>query len=124
MLKIPQCMAFNWLETDGRCYLRSKWVRTLIGSALAESDMAQWKPWSGHRQTIPDRSHLPKSPPTGTKFFVAKTIPVDVSYKWNNAQRLVWNSEKDSAWAAINIESDYCSPGDKIVRGIQAPTGA
>lgn len=117
-------MAFNWLETDGRCYLRSKWERSLIGSALAESEMAQWKPWSGHRMTLPDRSRLPKSPATGRRFFVAKTIPVDVSYKWNNANRLVWMNEKNSAWAAVNIEADYCSPGDKITRGIQSPTGA
>ena len=116
-------MAFNWLETDGRCYLRSEWGHSLIGTALAESDMAKWKPWSGHRLTILDRSKLPKSPASGRKVLVVDRIPVDVSYKWNNAHKLVWLGDEDSAWATQNLESDYCSLGDKITRGSEKPVG-
>ena len=123
-IKISQCMAFNWLEKDGRCYLRGEWARTVMGEELARSSVAQWKPWSGHRLTLPDRSKLPKTPPTGKKRFDPETIPIDVSYKWNNANQLRWFNQDNSAWAAVNLEEDYCSLGDKIIIGTESPTGA
>ena len=118
-------MAFNWMETDGRCYLRSEWTHSLIGSALAESSTAKWKPWSGHRMTLPDKSKLPKTPASGIKQLNPATIPMDVSYKWNNGNKLVWlgtKKEKYSAWATQNMEADYCSLGDKIIGGFESPT--
>ena len=84
--------------------------------------MAKWKPWSGHRMTMSDRSRLPQSPPHNRITLNPNYIPVDVSYKWNNANRLIWLGEKHSAWATQNLESDYCSLGDKIVHGSSAPT--
>ena len=34
-IQTPECMVFNWLATDGRCYLRTTWNKSLIGDALA-----------------------------------------------------------------------------------------
>ena len=110
------------METDGRCYLRSDWTHSLIGTALAEAPIAKFKPWSGHRLTLPDRSKLPKSPASGRKVLNPATIPMDVSYKWSNANKLVWLGDKYSAWATQNMEADYCSLGDKINGGSESPT--
>ena len=84
--------------------------------------MNKWKPWSGHRMTMMDRSRLPQTPPSGRKTLNPKFIPVDVSYKWNNANRLIWQGKEHTAWASHNLEQDYCSFGDKIIPGSEAPT--
>ena len=112
-------MVFNWFESDGRCYLRSNWKKSVIGNALGE--MARWKPWSGHRLTLPDKSHLPKSPPSGRKILNPQHIPVDISYKWSNAYKQVWKGDGHSAWAGQNLEASYCSLGDKIAIGQDPP---
>ena len=121
-LKQPECFVFNWMMTDGRCYLRSNWDFSLMGNALAESDVAKWKPWSGHRLTLTERSKLPKSPPTGRKQLFPEIIPLNISYKWNNAHIQVWTGSLNSAWATLNMERDYCSLGDKIIKGQEVPT--
>ena len=36
-IQTPECMVFNWLATDGRCYLRTTWNKSLIGNALERS---------------------------------------------------------------------------------------
>lgn len=36
-VQTPECMVFNWLETDGRCYLRTTWNKSVIGNALVNS---------------------------------------------------------------------------------------
>ena len=84
--------------------------------------MNKWKPWSGHRMTMMDRSKLPQTPPSGRKTLNPNNIPVDVSYKWNNANRLIWQGKEHTAWASRNLEQEYCSFGDKIVAGLDAPT--
>ena len=37
-IQTSECMVFNWMETDGRCYLRTEWTHSLIGDALSRSE--------------------------------------------------------------------------------------
>ena len=72
--------------------------------------------------TLVDKSHLPKSSPSGSKILDPSTIPLSVSYKWTNANKLVWLGQFNSGWAAQNLESDYCSLGDKFTDGTEGPS--
>ena len=92
----------------------------MIGNTLGE--MAKWKPWSGHRLTLRDKSNLPESPPSGRKVLNPQHIPVDISYKWTNAYKQVWDGDGHSAWSAQNLEASYCSLGDKIAVGQEPPS--
>ena len=35
-IKVPECYAFNWFESDKRCYLRSDWQKSVLGKDLGE----------------------------------------------------------------------------------------